>query len=130
AADQTLKGKAHSLHVDVLAVVAHRAAHVHEHDRRAFGVVARAVNLDIVWLEPNRQPRPRSQHRVHQRGGDIHIGDGIAEPVRLRGLKFYGPFTEDRAGVSSRASSLQLAENLFEQTALEQTKSFGAEVVA
>ena len=61
-ADQAVEGQAHPLDVDVLPVVAHRAAHVHEHRRGALGRVARAVDDDVFGLEPHRQRRPAAQH--------------------------------------------------------------------
>ena len=59
AADQAVERQAHPLDVDVLPVVAHRAAHVHQHDGGALGRVARAMDLDVVRLEPQRQARAR-----------------------------------------------------------------------
>ena len=55
AADQPVQRQAHALDVDVLAVVAHRAAHVQQHGGGALGVVAGAVDLDVLGLEPHRQ---------------------------------------------------------------------------
>ena len=61
AADQAFERQGHPLDVDVLPVVAHRAAHVHQHAGGALGRVARAMDLDVVLTEADRQCRGRSR---------------------------------------------------------------------
>ncbi len=52
--NQRLEGKAHPFDVDVLAVIAHRTAHVHDDHGRTFGMVACAMHFDLVTAQTQR----------------------------------------------------------------------------
>ncbi len=52
-ADEPIECERHPLHVDVLAFVAHRAAHIHQHGGRALRSVPRAMNDDVFRHEPD-----------------------------------------------------------------------------
>ena len=83
AADQPLQGQRHPLDVDVLPVVAHRAAHVHDHGGGALGRVPRAVNDDVFLGQLHRQAAAGPQHGVDERLRDVHVGQRVAELVGL-----------------------------------------------
>ncbi len=59
AANQTVHGQRHPFHVDVLAVVSHRATHIHMTTAGTFRIVSRAMNLDILGLQAE-SAAPRS----------------------------------------------------------------------
>ena len=120
AADQPVQCQAHPLDVDVLAVVPHRAAHVHHDDRGALGRVAGAVDDDVLRFQPQRQFGSAAQHGVDQRLRNVHVRDRIAELVGLGLLQLDRPFAEDRPLVPAGAGRLQLAEDPLQQLALEQ----------
>ncbi len=120
AADQSFERQPHALDVDVLAVVAHRAAHVHEHARGALGRVARAVNLDVVGVEPHRHAWAVAHQRVDERAGDVEVRDRVAELVLLRGLQLNGAFADDRALVPAGARRRHFLKQPLQQLALEQ----------
>ena len=61
AANQPLQRQTHAFDVDVLPVVTHRAAHVHQHGGGTFRVVAGTMNDDIFALHPQRQFRRRRE---------------------------------------------------------------------
>ncbi len=65
AADQTVQGQAHPLGVDVLPVVAHRAAHVDHDGRCALGRVARRGGSRCPRTSGGR----RSRFPIRRRGG-------------------------------------------------------------
>jgi hypothetical protein len=54
------------------------------------------MDLDVFRLEVDRQSGAASQHGIDERGGNIHLRNGIAELVRLGLLQFDGAFADDR----------------------------------
>ena len=95
AADQPFQGQGHSLDVHVLAVVAHRAAHVHDDARRALGRVARAVNDDVFLAQLDLRSAFGPQHGVDERLRYVHVGQRVAEFISLRLRHLDGAFAHD-----------------------------------
>ena len=102
AADEAFEGQGHALDVDVLAVVAHRAAHVHQDASRALGRVAGAMDLDVVLVEAERHAWSLADEGVDEGAGDVEVGDRVAEFVIFGGLQLDGAFADDRALVAAR----------------------------
>jgi hypothetical protein len=119
AADQPLQCQAHPFHVHVQSAVPHRTAHIHEHRGGAFRRVASPVYLNVFAPQPQRESRSLAYHRIRQRGGNIHIRHRVAELIVLGALHLHGPLADNRTLVAACARSLQLAENLLQQLALE-----------
>ncbi len=66
-ADQAVQRQAHALDVDVLGLVAHRAAHVEQDAGGALGIVARALDDDVLGLHAQRQAGAGSKQGVDER---------------------------------------------------------------
>ncbi len=85
---------------------------------------------DVVGLEPYRQAGPVAKQGVGERGGDVHVGDGIAELVGLGLLQLDRPFADDRSLVPAAAGRLELLEDPRQQLGLEQPIGLGRHLVA
>ena len=100
-ADDAFKREGHAFDVDVLAVVAHRAAHVHDHRRGALGVVARFVDDDVVGLHSQGAFVVLAEEHVDEGLRQVDVGHRIAEFVAHGRLHFDRAFADDRAGVAA-----------------------------
>jgi len=93
--DQPVQGQSHAFHIDVLPVVSHRTAHVHEHDGGAPRVVSRAMHFHIPSLHAERSLGALAEHGVDQGRGDIQLRNRITELPRPCLLQFHGPLADD-----------------------------------
>ena len=55
AAYQAFHGQCHSFDVDVLSVISHGSAHIHDDHGRAFGIVSCFVDFDVIGGQLNRR---------------------------------------------------------------------------
>ena len=72
------------------------------------GVVARAVDFEVVLAEPHRRAGAVADQRVDERLRDVEVGDRVAELVGLGRLQLDGAFADDAApgaGRCARAAS-------------------------
>ena len=83
-ANQPIHRQSHSLDIDVLAVVTHRAAHIHDDYGRGFGIVPSSMDFDVFRFESNRSLAAVADNRIDERLRNIHVGKRITEFVLLR----------------------------------------------
>ena len=101
--DEPLQGQGHAFDVDVLAVVAHRSAHVHDDHGRAFGTVSRLEDLDIIAAKSNGAFVGPPEHRIGDGLDDVHIGDRVTELISLRRWQLDAPIADDPPAVAPAA---------------------------
>ncbi len=119
ALDQSLHCQCHSFDIDVLSLVPHRSAHVHDHAGRAFGMIAGLVDFDVFAAQSQRALVTMANQGVDDRVGHVHVGNAIAEFIRFGLLKFNRSFADHVGLMAAGLGRCKFAEDSLQQATLK-----------